>query len=160
MASGMSAGLVIGNVVATVPGLALGPMVPLPKLVNHMRPSGPVTMLVGRALGLLMPNSFWLPLVVERPTWLTLPDSSVNQSRLSGPLVMATGEAAPVLVLNSANPVPLGLIVAIVLAPASVNQRLPSGPVVMPRGSLVAVCEMPTGRNSVIVPVAAAGRAT
>src|SRR4029077_4427354 len=26
--------------------------------------------------------------------------------------------------------------------------------------SLVAVCEMPTGRNSVIVPVAAAGRAT
>src|SRR5437764_14404002 len=131
MASGMRAGLVIGNVVATVPGAALGsmvPMVPLPKSVNHMWASGPVTMLVGRAPGLLMPNSFWLPAGVVRPTWLTLPDSSVNQIRLSGPLVMATGEAAPVLVLNSARPAPLGVIGAIVLAPASANQRLPWGP--------------------------------
>src|SRR2546421_10646525 len=100
MESGMRAGLVIGNVVATVPGAAFGsmvPMVPLPKLVNHMWPSGPATMLVGRAPGLLMPNSFWLPAVEERATWLTLPDSSVNQIRSYGPLAMATGEAPPVL---------------------------------------------------------------
>ena len=108
----------------------------------------------------LTASAYWVPVVVERATWLTLPDSSVNQSRPSGPVVMATGEAAPVLVLNSAKPVPLGVIVAIVLAPASVNHRLPSGPVVMPSGSLVAVWEIPAGRNSVMVPVTAAGRAT
>src|SRR3982074_2122498 len=92
MESGMRVGTVIGNVVATVPGAALGSMVPmvaLPKLVNHMRPSGPATMLVGRAPALLMLNSFWLPAAVERATWLTLPESSVNQIRLSGPLVVA-----------------------------------------------------------------------
>src|SRR4030081_115992 len=117
-------------------------------------------MLVGRAPALLIKNSFWVPVVVERPTWLTLPDSSVNQIRLSGPLVMATGEAAPVLVLNSARPVPLGPILAMVLAPASGNEGLPSAPLGVPGGSRVAVWEIPAGRNSVMVPVAAAGRAT
>src|SRR5437588_12991177 len=101
-------------------------------------------MLVGRALGLLMPNSFWLPVVVERPTWLTLPDSSVNQSRLSGLLVMAAGEAAPELVLSSANPVPLGVRVAILLAAASVDQRFARGAGLMPGEPLVAVLDIPT----------------
>src|SRR5216683_561753 len=81
---------VTGKVVATVPAGALGSMVPmvlLPKSVNHMWPSGPVTMPVGMAPALLIANSFWLPVVDERPTWLTLADSSVNQMRLSGPLV-------------------------------------------------------------------------
>src|SRR6266567_1486679 len=69
---------------------------------------------------------------------------------------MATGVAPPVFVLNSWSPLPEVEILPIVLAPESVNQRLPSGPAVMPTGSLTAVWEIPVGRNSVIVPGAAA----
>src|SRR5882724_12217359 len=154
------------------------PRAPAPYSVNHSLPSGPVTMSVGPArggatpAGFLMPN--WggypggtAPCVFTAQTSLAEAPTSAIHKLPSGPVVMAAGmlPGSPLVYRSSAWLAGLKRPTCLAGAgtpgprssPASVYQRLPSGPVVIPRGSLDAVpCVSPGGRNSLIVPVAAA----
>ena len=55
------------------------------RMVNHMFPSAPDTMLIGAAVAAGNANEVNVPLVVTRPTD-AFPKSSVNHSAPSGPL--------------------------------------------------------------------------
>src|SRR5438105_7547740 len=151
-------------VVAATGGVVIRATFEAANSVNHMLPSGPLTIWAGPLMAVGAGNSWTVPVAGSKRPIVPDPEpwwASVNHSAPSGPVAMPSG--LPLAVKPGVTPpvatsviVPLGAIIPSRPGFANwANQTLPSGPGTMSRISPFATSPE---ENSVIEPVAGSRR--